>query len=157
MTLKQKYLNLPEREQKLLLIAAVVLIVFIFFSLIWQPMNNRIEQARTAIENQQGILAELNTKAAKITMLRQNQGAGGSFQGSLTQVANQTAGRFGIAITRMQPRNDQLQIWVEQAEYNQFVRWLDALDNQGIVILDTDIAQTSTPGMINVRSLVLSK
>ncbi|MFC6438631.1 type II secretion system protein GspM [Bowmanella sp. JS7-9] len=156
MQLKQRFNGLPEREQKLLIFAGLTLLVFLFYVLVWQPLDASIAQQQTRLTSQQSLLTELRANANKIVQLRQSGASTPQrFSGSLTQLANQTATQNSISIARMQPRGEQLQVWVEQAEFNALLNWLRQLEERGVAIADLDIAETSQAGMVKVRSLTL--
>ncbi|WP_088331182.1 type II secretion system protein M [Lacimicrobium sp. SS2-24] len=152
----QKYRQLSEREQRLVLIVAVFTLVLAFYALIWSPLNESIERNRTAVESQRTLLSWVQQHANRIIQLKQSGSATSRFSGSLTQAVNQSANQHGIAISRMQPQGEQLQVWVDAAEFNAVLSWLESLEQQGIVIDDADFSELSTPGHIRVRRLQLS-
>jgi len=157
MHLKQKFEQLNEREQKLALATLVVMVVVLFYALIWSPMNTSLEQNRKAAETQQQLHTWVQKNANKALQLKQSGGGNKTFSGSLPQTVNQTASRFKINISRMQPQNDQLQVWVDQADFNSVLSWLQAMEGMGIKILDVDFAHSDTQGQVKVRRLQLGK
>jgi general secretion pathway protein M len=62
-----------------------------------------------------------------------------------------------IAISRMQPQGDELQVWIDQAPFNDVLSWLQSLEKTGISILDIDIAESNLPGQVKIRRLKLGK
>lgn len=155
--LLKKYHQLTEREQKLVMISAVVVIVGIFYWLIWSPLNGALEQSRKAVENKKSDLVWVKKNAMKALQLRKSVGQAAAFRGSLPQAVNQTAGRVKIAISRMQPQGEELKVWVDEAPFNDVLSWLQALEKRGVKILDMDVAKANAPGMIKIRSLQLGK
>ena len=57
----------------------------------------------------------------------------------------------------MQPQDDELQVWIDQAPFNDVLEWLKTLEGMGIVIIQADIAEADDPGYIKVRRLQLGK
>lgn len=158
MDLKQRYKQLSEREQRIVLIGGIVLIIFLFYALIWSPLQQSVQQGRNAVSSQQKLLTWMQANANKAIQLRR----GGStnrptFTGSLPQAVNQLAQRYQIAIARMQPQGDTLQIWVDQAPFNDTIAWLKSIEDKGINILDVDFAEVNQPGQIKIRRLLLGK
>jgi general secretion pathway protein M len=153
---KSTFLQLSEREQRLVIISAVLVLVAIFYWGIWSPLNTSLEQNKTAVENQTKLLAWVQKNANKAVQLR-SSGTKASFSGSLPQAVNQSANRMKIAISRMQPQGEELQVWIDQAAFNDVLEWLQSLEKIGVTILDTDIAESNLPGQVKIRRLKLGK
>lgn len=153
-----KFKALTERERLLVVVAFVVIVVGLFYFAIWSPMNTSIERQRALIDDQQELLSWVQQSANRAIQLRQS-GLGGQsrLNTSLPQAVNQTTARFNIAITRMQPQGDELQVWVDQAPFNSVVDWLNALERMGVVILQVDLTESDSPGQIKIRRLQLGK
>ncbi|NMP17010.1 type II secretion system protein M [Thalassotalea sp. Y01] len=155
--MKQWWLGLNPREQKLASIMGAVVAIFIFYFLIWQPLNNSVEKAQQKLERQQQLAAWVDENLPKLQAL---QKAGGikSTGGSLSSIVNRTAKRQSIAIARMQPQGDDLQVWIDEVPFNTFVSWLNNLNsNEGVLIESIDITEGNAPGTIAVRRLQLAK
>lgn len=155
--LKQRFAQLSEREQKMVLIATVFITIGLFYALIYAPINNSISTNQQAVKAQTELLSWVTQNANKVIQLRSSNASGGNFNGSLPQAVNQTASRFNIAITRMQPQGDEIQVWIDNASFNDVIAWLNNLEQTGISIAEADIAESDTPGNIKVRRLKLSK
>lgn len=155
--LKQKFHQLSEREQWLVGVSAVVVIIGMFYWLLWSPLNKAIESDRLAVSNQQALLSWVQKNANRAIQLRASASNGSRFNGSLPQAVNQTAAVQKIAITRMQPQGEELQVWVDQAPFNDVLSWLTAMQKMGISILDVDLAEADQPGLIKIRRLQLGK
>ena len=155
--LKSTFLQLSEREQRLVIISAVMLLVAIFYWGIWSPLNTSLEKSQNAVKNQTELLAWVQKNANKAVQLRSSSGNKASFSGSLPQAVNQSASRMKIAISRMQPQGDELQVWIDQAPFNDVLSWLQSLEKTGVSILDIDIAESDLPGQVKIRRLKLGK
>lgn len=155
--IKQKYSQLTEREQRLVLLSGIVMVIGLFYWLVWAPLNLSITTNRKAVEEQQQLLTWVQKNALRATQLRSAKGVGANFNGSLPQTVNQTAAQVDIAISRMQPQGEELQVWVDQAPFNDVLSWLQALEKMGIRILDLDIAEADVAGHIKIRRLKLGK
>lgn len=155
--LLEKFHSLSEREQRLVLISAVVIVIGAFYWLIWSPLNSAVEQNRKAVSNQKELLAWTTKSANRVIQLRSSGTSQASFRGSLPQAVNQASSRNNISISRMQPQGEILQVWVDEAPFNDVLSWLHALEGMGVVILQADMAEASAPGMIKIRRLQLGK
>ena len=155
--LLQKFQQLTEREQYLVIACSVVVIIGMFYWLAWAPLNNAIETNRSLVANKKSDLVWLTQNVNKALQLKRNSGTRKTFNGSLTQAVNQSASRVRISISRMQPQGEELKVWVDQAPFNDVLSWLQAMENMGIHIINLDVAQADAPGLIKIRSLQLGK
>jgi general secretion pathway protein M len=103
------------------------------------------------------LLVWVKDSAARAQQLRRSSGGKRTFSGSLPQAVNRTTAQHDIAISRMQPQGDELQVWVDQAPFNSVLEWLKAMENMGVIILQADIAEADAPGYIKIRRLQLGK
>jgi len=155
--LKSTFLQLSDREQRLVIISAVLVLVAIFYWGFWSPLNTSLERDQTAVENQTELLDWVQKNANRAVQLRSSGVDKASFLGSLPQVVNQSANSMKIAISRMQPQGDELQVWIDQAPFNDVLGWLQSLEKTGVSILDIDIVASDLPGQVKIRRLKLGK
>ncbi|MGS2721112.1 type II secretion system protein GspM [Paraglaciecola aestuariivivens] len=155
--LKSTFSQLSTREQRLVMLSGVLLVLASFYWGIWSPLNHALERSQKAVENQQALLVWVQQHANRAIQLRNNAGQSTSFVGSLPQVVNQAASRMKISISRMQPQGDELQVWIDQAPFNDLLGWLQSLEKIGVSILDIDMAEANAPGIVKVRRLKLGK
>jgi len=155
--LKGTFLQLSHREQRLVIISAILVLVVIFYWGIWSPLSTSIEKDQAAVKNQTELLNWVQKNANRAVQLRSSGINKASFSGSLPQEVNQTAKRMKIAISRMQPQGDELQVWIEQAPFNDVLSWLQSLEKKGVSILDIDIAESDSLGQVKIRRLKLGK
>lgn len=155
--LKGRFAELSEREQKMVLLSVITMIFAIFYFVVYAPMQNSIELGKVKVNAQKEALTWVTQNANKAIQLKQSGSATGNYKGSLPQAVNQTATRQNIAITRMQPQSDDILVWVDNAEFNSVINWLQALENMGIKITEADIAEGDGSGTVKIRRLRLSK
>jgi general secretion pathway protein M len=155
--LKSTFLQLSSREQRLVIISAVLVLVAIFYWGIWSPLSMSLERNQTAVNNQTELLEWVQKNANRAVQLRNGGDNKAKFSGSLPQVVNQSANRMKIAISRMQPQDEELQVWIDQAPFNDVLSWLQSLEKTGVNILDIDIAESDLPGQVKIRRLKLGK
>ncbi|AXR05010.1 type II secretion system protein GspM [Salinimonas sediminis] len=155
--LKDKYKALTEREQKLVLLAGIAIIIGVFYFGIWAPLNHSIDAAKARQDSQQKLLSWVQENALKAQQLRRTNSNANSFSGTLAQAVNRSTSEYGILVSRMQPQDEELQVWVDQASFNNVLAWLNTLEGMGVVILQVDIAEANAPGTINIRRLQLGK
>jgi general secretion pathway protein M len=156
-TLTEKFKGLTEREQRLVIVSAVVVAVAIFYFAIWSPVNYALTQQQLLRDNQQQLLAWVQESAARAKQLRRSSSTTKTLSGSLPQAVNRTTTRHNIEISRMQPQGDELQVWVDQAPFNDVLAWLKTMESMGVVILQADIAEADAAGYVKIRRLQLGK
>jgi general secretion pathway protein M len=57
----------------------------------------------------------------------------------------------------MQPVGDNLQITVDEVLFSDLITWLDQLERRGVIVIQSDIAETNSAGYVQVRRLQLGK
>ncbi|WP_133405267.1 type II secretion system protein M [Parashewanella tropica] len=159
--MKQQFLNwwngLAFREQQLVAVAGVVVAITIFYLGIWSPISSAQQNAQADLEYAKQSLMRVKQDANRLMGYKQTN-RGQSSRGSLSNIVNQQADRFGLTITRMQPQGDKIQLWLEDAPFNDVLRYLDTLvAKQGLTVDSFDVANTDTLGVVRIRRIQLSR
>jgi general secretion pathway protein M len=156
----KKYLGwfyaLSEREQKMVSLAGIVSVIMIFYFALWAPLNSALAQQQKLLEKQSAFAVWVDEQAVKAASLRQSA-SGASFNGSLTQLVNQTTRSSKIQVARMQPVGDNLQITIDDVLFSELVKWIDVLERRGVVVIQSDITESNNAGYVQVRRLQLGK
>ena len=155
--LKQKFTALTEREQRLVLLSGLVVLLGIFYWGLWAPLNQSISQQSQLLESNKKLVSWVEEQGQKAAQLRGTQSSPRRVTGSLPQLVTSTSSNHSLSISRMQPQGDEIQVWIDEAPFNSLMGWLNELETRGIVIEQLDVAETNAPGMIKVRRLVLTK
>lgn len=156
-SLIERYKALTEREQKLVTLSALVVVIALFYFAIWSPLNTALDKQARLLDNQQSLLVWVKDSAARAQQLRRNTTGKRAFSGSLPQAVSRTTNQHNIAISRLQPQGDELQVWIDQAPFNNVLEWLKTMESMGVVILQADIAEADDEGYIKIRRLQLGK
>jgi len=155
--MKERWLALNLREQRLVIAMASVIVFFILYSTIWSPLNSGIDSASQKVERYQKLQTLVQTETARYQSLA-GSGSVSSSKGSLSSVVNRTAGRNQIAIARMQPQGDNLQVWIDEVPFNKLLAWLEQLSTrENISVKAIDLINGEQPGVIKVRRLQLGR
>lgn len=155
--LTQKFAALTEREQRLVILSAIVVAIGIFYWGIWAPLNEGIAQQTKLLSSNKRTVTWVEEQSQRAAQLRGKQGALSQVSGSLPQIVTSTSSNFSLSISRMQPQGDEIQVWIDEAPFNDLLAWLDDLENRGVFIEQLDVAETNSSGMIKVRRLVITK
>ena len=155
--MKQRWQNLAQREQQLIKAMAVLIAVFLFYILAWNPLNTNLEKAQAKLEKNGNLLTWVKANTAKFKGVKIQSKSAGS-NATLTSIVNSTAKNWQVSVTRMQPKNDELQIWIDQVKFDDFLAWTEQLYlKQGVVINAADVSETDIPGLVKISRLTLAK
>ena len=155
--MKAWWQQLNSREQGLVAAMALVFVVFIFYSAIWQPLNNSLSQASSKLVRQQQLLSWVQENTALYQQAKRTGGKA-KLSGSISSVANRSAKTYKLTITRMQPQGDDLQVWIDSTPFTQLLFWLEHLaNNEGLQVKAIDLTQGDTSGEVKVRRLHLTR
>lgn len=146
--------RLSGREQQwigVLIVIALCLLVFFGF---WKPLDNRANTNQQMLTLEQERLEVITKQANLIESLRQKMGAEGVESQPLNQVIATSSSRLGISLIRIQPKNEQLQVWIEPLPFTRLVDWFDLLERQyGVQVTALDIERAETSGVVEIRRL----
>jgi general secretion pathway protein M len=150
--------GLVSREQQLVGFCGVFLLIGFFYWGIWTPVSEAENNAQKNLKAQQQTLTYVKQTANKIAGLQQS-GNKPVQRGSLSAVVNQTAGSYGLVITRMQPQGDKIQLWMDDVPFDALLGYLDDLvQQQGLSLDSLDLAAADgAPGYVKVRRIQLSQ
>jgi len=155
--MKAWWLQLNTREQQLVSALGFLVVVFLLFSFIWQPLNENIDKSQKKLIRQQSLLTWVQTETQRYKAAKGNGNKSRS-NGSLSSIVNRTAGANAITITRMQPQGDDLQVWIDSIAFSQLLQWLERLSIQeGITVKAIDLTRGEQTGQVGVRRLQLGK
>lgn len=156
-SIKAWWQGLNLREQRLVLISAACVSVFLLYSLLWVPLNESLTNAEKSVANRQALLTWVTENTARYQNIKSTTGSKKS-SGSLSSIVNRTAEQQQLTITRLQPQGDSLQVWIDSAPFNQLLLWLENLaSNEGLQVQAIDLAQGDLPGEVRVRRLQFTK
>jgi general secretion pathway protein M len=155
--LKQRYAKLTEREQWLVKIIAVGLVISVLYSALWSPLVTAVEKGERTLKAQRSALETMQKNSKRAQQLKATGSRRGALTGSLAQTVNGTAGSLSISISRMQPQGEELIVWVDEAPFDSLLAWFQIMESRGVRILDADVVETNQPGQIKVRRLQVGK
>jgi len=153
----QWWQQLNLREQRLVTVMSAAVGIFLFYSVVWQPLNENLAKAEKKLTSRQALLTWVNENTAHYNKAKANSGTKVS-SGSLSGIINRTANQQQLTITRMQPQGDNVQVWLDSAPFTQLLFWLESLaNNDGLQVQAIDLSKSDKPGEVRVRRLQLSR
>lgn len=147
------WVSISQREQKLVVICAFILVVGGIYWGVLSPFNQRTELAQARIQSEKQLLSWVTQQADEISKQRQTGGVVVSST-PINQVVTSSTNQFNIELIRMQIRDDQLQVWIKPMPFEFFVNWLVYLQQQhGITVALMDVNKAEQSGVIDVKRL----
>ncbi|PMN69092.1 type II secretion system protein M [Enterovibrio norvegicus] len=151
--------GLSLREQRLLGAAAAVLLLGGLYWGLISPLQDRAEQAKQKLASEKALLAWVDGKAAEIEALR--TATGNRSQVStlpLNQAVTSSVKRYKLEIVRLQPQQEDIQVWLKPMSFSTLLNWLEFLSSsQGVQVKFIDLGKTDTEGMVEVKRLQLGR
>lgn len=153
--LKARFDQLPLRQQWMLVIAAILIVVYIAVAVIYKPL---VAKRDLLVQQNAGAERTLQWMRGAIAEIRSLRGAGNTsaVAGSgmtLSQLVESSAARHGLRVSRFQPSgDDEAQVWLDKVSFDSTVMLLDQLENQyGLDVLSVAVNSANAPGLVNVR------
>lgn len=139
-------------------IAAIVVVIALFYYALWQPLNNGLAEARnrvTAESNQARWMLGVRDEARVLQASDRHQAPIGGDQ-SLLSIIDKTsrANDLGEAVTHIQPNDDdQATVTLDAANFNRMLFWLQNLQSRyGIAANEATISrEDDSPGEVEAR------
>lgn len=154
---KAHWRSLATREQQLLIFAVLVLLLGIFYWGIWAPISDAETNAQKRLLAEENTLNYVKQTANKIISYRQN-GTAQRPGGSISSIITNTAAKYSIEITRMQPQGNKIQLWMDDIPFNALLNYLnDLVKQQGLSLNSIDIKKSELSGYVQVRRIQLSQ
>lgn len=154
--MKAWWQQLNSREQRLVAIMGTFFIIFLLYSLIWQPLNEKLVSTQKKLTNQQALLTWVRDNTTRYQQISKSSKT--SDQGSLSSIVNRTANQHQITVTRLQPQGDDLQIWIDEIAFSELLLWLEDLSiNEGLHVTGIDLSRADKEGIVQVRRLQLGR
>ena len=161
--MKDWFLKLSQRERYMVLAAVFVIVVFLLYLLIWQPVAKDYAKTRKNVAMAEETITWMQSAAREVKQLRGSGGTlathqqGKQFILGLIDKTAKAAG-LGSVLKRVQPEGDTgVKIWFEAAPFDVLINWLDTIQSQhGLVVNEINVEQTEATGLVNVRVSLIS-
>ena len=156
-SIKVWWQGINQREQRLVLVMGSAFIVFLLYSLIWQPLNESLAKTEQKLASRQVLLAWVIDNTSRYQHAKA-MGKDNKSSSSLSSIINRTANQQQLTITRIQPQGDNVQVWLDSAPFTQLLFWLEHLaNNEDVQVQAIDLAQGEKQGEVRVRRMQLAR
>lgn len=155
--LKLWYRSLPLKEQRMVLGTAIFIILTLFYLVVWEPIQQGLDDEKQKQQSQQEILLWMQQAAAEVQTLRRSGNSTTIRDKSkpTTLVIEQALNNAGLksAVNKIESSgNNGARVTLNEASFNQVLVWLNALATyNGIHVVSANIERGSAPGYANAR------
>ncbi len=128
--LKTWYAGLEENEQKMVVVAAVVMALLILVFAVIKPLNNSVSTYQQKVKGRQSSVN--NWKAAlPVIIANRGQTSNASNNRGLSYVITSTTRAFNLRVSRVQEKGaDEIQVWFDNVAFNDFIGWVADIQNR---------------------------
>jgi general secretion pathway protein M len=136
------------RDQKIIkAISAFVVLCLLIVTFI-QPFLAKQEAYQARLNKSLSTYELLANNAHKF----QSQVSAKASDGPILAIVTQQAKRSGINLKRFEPDGDGLRIWLEDAAFDDAIRWLEALNQKhNIQIKQLNVERSEASGLVDLR------
>ena len=148
--MKEWFAGLNQREQLSLLVLGIALALYLLYMVAWAPLAERRSELAVQNEAVAQSLQRVDAMVSEIIRLREGGGASASRR-NLTSRVNQSTGRHGLQVSRLQPNSrGDIQVRLENAVFDDLVAWLDEVENrERLLVTEIAITRTGNVGRVN--------
>ena len=152
---KSRWVGLQTREQQILRYSAIILSLLLFYLFIIDPVYSSRDDAEQRLHSTQDAFSVVQQQVFDLKASLSNPEIPGS--GSLLTLIESSAQKEGLrsALKRLQPSgNNQIQVSLEGASYQQVMQWLSTLHEQGVKAQRVDIQVDRKTDLLGVQLLL---
>lgn len=152
--LRSRWDQLSNREQWLVGSLSLLSFLLLFIFGFWQPMNESAQSSKQMLTRERGVLETVIAQSNSIESLRKLKGVDAVSREPLNQVIANSSKALGISLIRIQPRNEQLQVWIEPLPFDKLLDWIKTLErDNGVQVVALDIERADKLGLVEIRRL----
>ena len=156
---KERWHSISAREQMLIGVAAPLLVIWILWYGMVQPVFDRHDEVQLELRNNQQMLNRVKNTASEIVRL-QAEGAVITERPNLPldQLINRSASDKGLRVTGVRSQQNRLQVSLANASFDQLMEWLVELEQtSNVVIEQLRVEKTREEGVVSIERLELSE
>lgn len=149
--------SLSMRDRRALLLATAFLLVIGVYFFVWEPFHSSYQRSRELVQERRELVTWMRGAALEARALRTRPTARATPAGGRSLLATidatVTGARLRGAVKRIEPDGaTRVRVWLEQAEFDQVLRWLGELQSkQGVDVLDMRAELQGAAGRVNSR------
>lgn len=147
-----RWQGLPSRDRRALTLLLVTGILLLLWFGIISPTQNWRDANRSDLQAAQDTFRQLVERAplAMVSAGAPAQGVAGD--GSLNAAVRNQANRFGVDIQSFEPDGEQIRLRVDSVRFTNLMRWIGALEAQGVMVAQLTLEATERAGQVSVQA-----
>lgn len=154
--LSERFAALTPREQLVLVVGAVAALIIIVYTFAWRPWQDELSRLRAQVPQKEQTLAWMQAQAGQVKTLSEASAGAPTETGlPLLTLIERSANEADIrkAITRMSPgdEEDQVRVWMDNADFDRWLRWLESLKQSGVEVAEANVDR-SAENQVNIRA-----
>lgn len=150
--------SLAPRERLMVIVAAIVLLLFLLYALIWSSIRSGYLELQETVAAQRDTAVWMQDSAQRLAQLKRSRGPATAGLGgqSLLALADGTARSSGLgdALKRVEPEGrNSVKVWLDNASFDVLIGWLVSLTNKYAISVDTITLErvSDSAGRVNAR------
>ena len=157
--MKEWFRSLSARERIYVVIGGSLLLVYLFWQTVWQPLVSQYASLQKSRVANQELVEWMQISSQKVKQLYGKNGAKKQQNATPIGVAEMLLKKYALnnKKPKMNPKgNKGLQISLRGVMFDQFIRFLDDFEQgYGFICISASITPTATQGEVNARFTVV--
>jgi len=154
--MKTWFASLSSRERIMVQSMAVVIVLFLFYFIIIEPITSSYERNKKSVAAATQTVEWMKSASRQIEQLRGgNTAAKPKGKQFVLGVVDRSVRKTGLSsvMKRVQPEGDKgVRVWFEKASFDNLMKWLAIVERKhGLVVDEINIEKTDSIGLVNVR------
>ena len=157
--MKQWWLNLAERERRILLLGTAAVLFALLYWGGWAPLQQHLQQSQHQVQQLQQQLNWMHQQAPLIRQLKQTAPINAATDIDIASALTASSQTQQLALKRIQPQGENALVELDIIGFDQLVSWLDLLEQQyGITPQQIELQSLPTlVGKVQVKRLLLGR
>ncbi|WP_374973549.1 type II secretion system protein GspM [Spongiibacter marinus] len=141
-----------ERERTILLAGLIAGVPLLIWLAVWQPLISAKQQSSERLEQRREAYLWMQDAAAKVRAAQRSGRKVTTVTGSTQQQITSAARQYTVAISRIEPQSSgRYAVQVSNSDYNNIVRFIDALVASGMPLHTVSMSRLDVPGKVSLR------
>ncbi len=154
--IKTWFESLDDKDQKMVVIGAVVVSIFILYFILIEPVNESASKLTREVAAKQ---KTVDWMKKQIPIILSNKGGSGQRKSSLplSTLVNNSARKYALPVSRRDNKSpNEIQIWFDNVSFDSFLSWAaEVKSKHGVTITSVNVRSRDRDGItsINVKLL----
>lgn len=153
--IKDYLASLEERERRLVITAAVLVILFLPYQILWKPVSNSVVDLENKVQQKQKDLSWMQGKVSEVRSLSKNNVNSGDARSLFGVIERSAQTQFGQNVSIKQSGKTGIKIKISNSSFDDIMNWLDNLVlKHKVIIKDMTIINENSPGRVTISVIL---